>query len=357
MIEIKLTDSILRKHKLWVFGDNLLKENRLYSRLNAAVDTEEDAEVKEVLKFIFDNIEDVLIGDIKTLNNIKETFDTMLSKLKRQDVKLINRKDGKGEKEVYLYWILGIFLDEYKYFYDSANWNAYMFQIALDITICPYCATQFIFVYRSESGKGKTRGTLDHFFDKGKYPFLAVSIYNLVPSCKVCNSDLKGKKSVELNNNYSPYEDGITKYIRFKREIIPNMQQEVPYQANQGSEEENDIDFVSVFTGASNDFNLIIDYSSAPVEIYPKIEGNINLFHLEKIYNSFHKSYVQSIIKKASIYNYAYRKQLTAAYSVFFSNEDELKATLIPAIADDRKNILGKLTREIIEDETNGFSF
>ena len=28
--------------KLWVFGDNVLKENRLYSKLKAAVDTEED---------------------------------------------------------------------------------------------------------------------------------------------------------------------------------------------------------------------------------------------------------------------------------------------------------------------------
>ena len=175
------------------------------------------------------------------------------------------------------------------------------FRISLN-TILSILSTQFIFVYKSESGNGKTD---THHFFKLAIPFLAVSIYNFnfVPSCKVCNSDLKGKKPVELNENYSPYEDGITKSIRFKREIIPKMQQEVPYQANRelAKKKENDIDFVSVFTGASNDFNLIIDYSSRLWK-YTKIEGNINLFHLEKIYNSFHKSYVQSIIKKASIY-------------------------------------------------------
>jgi hypothetical protein len=36
--------------------------------------------------------------------------------------------------------------------------------------------------------------TLDHLLDKGKFPLIALSLYNFVPSCYTCNSKLKGSK-------------------------------------------------------------------------------------------------------------------------------------------------------------------
>ena len=38
--------------------------------------------------------------------------------------------------------------------------------------------------------------TLDHVIDKGTHPYFALSLFNLVPSCYICNSKLKGSKSV-----------------------------------------------------------------------------------------------------------------------------------------------------------------
>ena len=38
--------------------------------------------------------------------------------------------------------------------------------------------------------------TLDHVFDKGKYPYFALSLFNLVPCCYICNSKLKGSKPI-----------------------------------------------------------------------------------------------------------------------------------------------------------------
>lgn len=345
MIEIKLANKIIQQHRLFVFGENKSVKNRLYLKLKHAVETETKQTIKEILLFIFNNLEDILIGSIKQLDQFKNAFDYMVDKIKND------------QELVYLYSILDIFLDEYKHFYISRKWNAYSLQKAIGISICPYCATQFIFLY--ESDKGKTRGTLDHFFDKATYPFLAISIHNLVPCCKVCNSDFKGQKTVELSTHYSPFEEGIVKYIRFKREVISSQKEEVISQVIQNcmtTNSEDEIDFVAVFLGASDDFNLRIDYSTAPENISKKIEGNIDLFHLEEIYNTFHKPYVQSIIKKASIYNYTYRQQLMTAYSIFFSNTEELTESLIPPIVDDKKTMLGKLTREIIEDETKNFN-
>ena len=41
----------------------------------------------------------------------------------------------------------------------------------------------------------------DHFYNKSKYPLLAISFYNLVPVCGTCNHT-KGKNDVD----YSPHD-------------------------------------------------------------------------------------------------------------------------------------------------------
>lgn len=58
--------------------------------------------------------------------------------------------------------------------------------------ICPYCNQINI---ESDSSKyeikKRHRSALDHFFPKSKFPFLALSIYNLVPACDECNRTKK----------------------------------------------------------------------------------------------------------------------------------------------------------------------
>lgn len=45
---------------------------------------------------------------------------------------------------------------------------------------CPLCGVREV-------------STLDHYLEKSKYPYLSVSPYNLVPSCKDCNYGKKNK--------------------------------------------------------------------------------------------------------------------------------------------------------------------
>lgn len=41
----------------------------------------------------------------------------------------------------------------------------------------------------------------NHFYDKGTYPYLALSFYNLIPSCSTCNSSkVKGNANTFENN-------------------------------------------------------------------------------------------------------------------------------------------------------------
>ena len=74
----------------------------------------------------------------------------------------------------------------------------------VDFRVCIYCNRNFISNFHT---KNVTRATytLDHFYQKDKYPIFSLSLYNLIPSCAVCNTNIKGTRNVEqYNNPYSP---------------------------------------------------------------------------------------------------------------------------------------------------------
>lgn len=344
MIQIKINDEIIKKHEEFIFGENALNDNRLLRKLKVVYENENNKYARNVYRYIIENIREIILGDIETLSRKKQIYSYLINSI--PDKKIINK----------IIESLEIFKNEYKYFYKSTGWNAYLYQKALGINICPYCATQFIFIYNSDSGN--TRGTLDHFIDKAKYPIFSVSLYNLVPSCKVCNSDFKGSKEANIIKNYTPFEENIIDYMIFKRDIIQNQDEEISPSTVVEIKKKNksEIDYVSMFLGINEDFNIKIDYSDAPSDIALKIKGNLELFHIEEIYNAYHKSYVQDSIRKASLYNHIYRIQLLNSFSQFFQSEEELRVAIMPSVEDDRKNILGKLTRDIIYQETNRFT-
>lgn len=73
----------------------------------------------------------------------------------------------------------------------------------LKIYTCHYCDMAYINVY-TENGKSvaKSQFDIDHFLPKGKCPPVALSLFNFVPSCPVCNERIKreGLPNVNLND-------------------------------------------------------------------------------------------------------------------------------------------------------------
>lgn len=67
------------------------------------------------------------------------------------------------------------------------------------ISTCPYCNRDFI-NNRDETISG---AQLDHFYNRSTYPFLAVSLYNLVPVCGNCNRT----KSASTKALVSPFDE------------------------------------------------------------------------------------------------------------------------------------------------------
>lgn len=89
----------------------------------------------------------------------------------------------------------------------TKNWNAYSLCMTADYRLCPYCQQSLAVTIYRDSKSGALRPTLDHFYPKHKYPYLALSLYNLIPSCHPCNSSLKGQKDFYKNEHLHPYED------------------------------------------------------------------------------------------------------------------------------------------------------
>jgi hypothetical protein len=62
--------------------------------------------------------------------------------------------------------------------------------------------------------------SLDHFYDKDTYPFLAISIFNLVPCCHICNSKFKHTKNFYNLEDLHPYEDSFNEKLNFLNSLM-----------------------------------------------------------------------------------------------------------------------------------------
>tara|TARA_R110001632_G_scaffold104336_3_gene213231 strand:+ start:1198 stop:2205 length:1008 start_codon:yes stop_codon:yes gene_type:complete len=99
------------------------------------------------------------------------------------------------------------------FFYSSLN---YRLAEWLDIHTCTYCNRQYTMVIRKPNGNKAMVPQFDHWFAKSEHPVLALSFYNLVPSCGICNSSIKSTATLSLDNHFHPYvDDGISNSFRF----------------------------------------------------------------------------------------------------------------------------------------------
>lgn len=133
-----------------------------------------------------DNLRIILIGEPHELDSIKDKFTSI--GMKKSLKKLINYDSWikHGEKDTY------------------RNYNAYHLAEKLDIPTCVYCNRIYTKTVIS-CEKKITRPAFDHWFSKTDFPLLALSFYNLIPSCTVCNSGIKGSVPFSLNTHFHPY--------------------------------------------------------------------------------------------------------------------------------------------------------
>jgi len=194
----------------------------------------------------------------------------------------------------------------------------------LGITVCPYCNRTYVQSITKINKYHKTRRTseFDHFFPKSKYPFLAISFFNLIPSCKTCNH-IKGVNPVL----FSPYDERI------------NGQSLVDFKYN--------------ITGSdylTNPKHVEIDIDWKNPEFY---ESNGKVLGLDDLYQN-HNDVAQEILLKRHIYNDSRIDELWEQYgnNIFNSKEEIVQMITGNYIKDEDlgKRPLSKLTRDIARD-------
>lgn len=139
---------------------------------------------------------------------------------------------------------------------------------ATGTNVCPYCNRVFIKNVNADDGK-QVKGQLDHFYDKDKYPYLAILKYNLIPSCPFCNGPTgKHTKDAEEEGLISPFMLKSADAMKFTTEIT-------------------DGGFTDMDTCA-NAISLKVNYNE------PNMENNVRVFHLKELYKT-HTDYAAEI--------------------------------------------------------------
>jgi len=285
-----------------------------------------------LLQYLKDNLEDIIIGKPKKLEYHKKQL-IILSK----DFEFTNKKKNNEQKEI-LKDLNQIFNyetfssngftkkktkeDNKNYFYSGNSLIK-----SLNISVCPYCNRNTI--YSIKNGAKRT-SELDHFYPQSKYPFFALSFYNLIPSCKVCNK-------IKLDNDdkeyINPYDDrfDMNKNMKFSLKITSS-------------------NFYHLLDG----FELEYKYSEFISEDEKqRIENNLTDFELKDLYQN-HKDIILELIQKDVIYNDSYIDELYKNYEgTLFRNREDLERLISGGFIQDdeiNKRPLSKLIKDISQE-------
>jgi hypothetical protein len=208
---------------------------------------------------------------------------------------------------------------DYSSFVKKSNrWDAYSLAEELGIDVCAYCNRNFTFTLTS--GKKKiVRPEFDHFLPKSKYPYLALSFYNLIPSCHICNSNLKHAINFNLKEYLHPYISCFDDIMRFSVELKSKPSSNLIKEKKSFG--------LSFFYGDLNSFNLVfkerINVAGNDID---KAIKNIEVFKLKELYER-HKDLVIEMVQNSIVYDDSYIDALFQKFNgtLFRSREDVLR--------------------------------
>lgn len=238
---------------------------------------------------------------------------------------------------------------------EKEKWSRHRLLSLMGIEVCPYCQRNYISNYAENNDKKceeednkkveekkfeenndeKTTATLDHFYPKADYPFLALSLYNFVPSCQVCNSIFK--KDADTRDSIYPYEEGFDELgVKFKTS------KEAIYE---------------ILGEKDSDFSVEIDCKNIEdKEKENKVKKSIGNLGLDRVYKKSHNQYIQNLLYTVEKYPENYLE----ACGEMFENDNNKKKQLEEYFKDIvkepyRKRIengepLAKLTKDILEE-------
>lgn len=168
------------------------------------------------LEYLSQNIKRIIVSKADEFTKIiNETYII----LKSEDLFKYNGKDVQQTN-------FGRFLltDIFKYtqYRSSAFCRDLYMDMGFEEAICPYCNNNKIGILKKEvrnNGSSLMLFELDHFYPKSMYPFLALSLYNLIPSCHDCNATIKKEKNFTIETHTHPYHESFDELYKFEVDL------------------------------------------------------------------------------------------------------------------------------------------
>lgn len=195
-----------------------------------------------------------------------------------------------------------------------------------NLSFCPYCNEQTIQVIEDLNGLSgivRTRSLLqlDHFYPQSRHPYFAVSFFNLVPGCSVCNAQLKGEKKFDVDSHFNPFHNRLDDFFSFQIDSLL-------------LESENDV-FLNLINKATYLDNALTDF---------KI--------LSRYKNIAHKRTVFKLFQSFKNHSPRINRSIAQQFKGLFINESKRRILLekynVPVTQNEINKVhLGKLKRDI----------
>jgi hypothetical protein len=220
--------------------------------------------------------------------------------------------------------------------------DKFAYQIAnnLGLNTCPYCNRISINTIIDKRKKNIIRPTFDHFFSQKDHPLLALSFYNLIPSCYYCNSNLKGFHPMSLDTHLHPYLEGFGDDFKFNF-LFVDINKDKSHATN-----------YSIFlqTNLVNTHTKYIKVLRAHDPSYAGKDGNVNLFKLISIYQA-HRDVVGELIVKCDKLSKGHSDSLHRIFELMHTNKAEFYRYYFANYFDENdfhRRPLAKLTKDVI---------
>lgn len=218
---------------------------------------------------------------VNDINELKNILDAMFDELERNLVGCTKKKNGISEPII-----------EYSLISSDLR---HRLMNSIGLRTCPYCNRNYITRYGINGSK--STADLDHFYQKEQYPLFALSLFNFVPSCSVCNSRMKNIHPSD--DTMYPYEEGFGDDVHFELKYIGE---------NQTGE-----NILHLWQALSNvkysdfEIKIAIDPHTDSDKI-KRIEKSKELFHIEEVYEDHKQDALETALRTRIYCEGSYKK-------------------------------------------------
>ncbi|MDR6527210.1 hypothetical protein [Chryseobacterium rhizosphaerae] len=276
----------------------------------------------KMLKYFHINLEKIITAKPEDLENQNKLFLKRINYNKNDKVHIAQFDFFKARM-----------INYYKYFFqekfihkgEEINYGRWLSKI-MGVNVCPYCNHNYIFTLNDNDNKVYTKPEFDHFYSKSDFPLLSLSLYNLVPSCSVCNK-IKLKKEI----SFFPYRENCKETLKF---IIDSEGDENPHQ----------------WVTGEGKINLKIKHTFDGINETSDLKDTIILqLGIDKIYSE-HLDYVEELLDKVYAYNKDYYTSMIDSYNGLNKTPQQIETIIWGAyLEENKKRPLSKLTADILD--------